>query len=144
MALFRSRQRERSIYFPWERKGLLRSLQLPRRRATAWMGLVVIALFLYWSHGLAHSKKMIRITRAALARTRTAVDIYRSDHDGSCPPTLAQLTPSGNRAFYLPAIPTDGWQRPLRYRCPSEVPTRAYDLLSDGPDGEPYGLDRIE
>jgi general secretion pathway protein G len=38
----------------------------------------------------------------------------------------------------------DAWGRPFRLVCPSRREGVAYDLSSDGPDGEPGGLDRIE
>jgi general secretion pathway protein G len=39
--------------------------------------------------------------------------------------------------------PRDAWERPLRIQCPGRDRAR-YDLFSDGPDGLPGGLDRIE
>jgi general secretion pathway protein G len=42
------------------------------------------------------------------------------------------------------STPSDAWGRPLRLICPSGRPGYEYELMSDGPDGEPGGLDRIE
>lgn len=87
---------------------------------------------------------MARITRASIERTREAVDAFRADHGGRCPRDLAELTAPADHAAYLSAAPVDAWKRPLRFACPGREPSRPYDLLSDGPDGEPYGLDRLE
>ena len=73
-----------------------------------------------------------------------AVDAYRADHAGQCPRDLSQLTAPEDHAAYLASVPVDAWGRQLRFACPSRDENRPYDLLSDGPDGEPYGLDRIE
>lgn len=145
MALFgRRKRRERTVYFPWERKGILGALQLPRRRARAW-GLVLLgALTLFWIYKRDERARMSRITRAAVERARAAVDAYRADHGGRCPRDLQELTAPGDRPAYLATVPVDAWKRPLRFACPGRDAARPYDLLSDGPDGEPYGLDRIE
>ncbi len=145
MPLFgRRRRRERTVYFPWERRGVLGALQLPRRRATAWLlAACAILLFTFVRDRDARAKD-VRVTRAALDRTRAAIDAYRGDHGGRCPRDLVELTAPGDRPAYLSAVPVDAWGRALRFQCPSREPSRAYDLLSDGPDGEPWGLDRIE
>ncbi len=145
MALFSRRRRERTIYFPWEKRGVSRALSLPGRRLR-WMILgSVIALLVGWIVFRDLRRRDLRVTREAIEQARTAVDTFRADHDGKCPRDLAELTTSeGERRPYLASMPVDAWRRPLRYACPSRQPARAYDLLSDGPDGEPYGLDRIE
>ena len=144
MALFAKKRRERTIYFPWEKRGIARALSLPRRRATVWLLAISAVLLLGWIVVRDRHRRMERITRAALTRTKTALDAFRADHGGRCPRDLGELTAPGDRPAYLASIPLDAWQRPLRFACPSREPTRAYDLLSDGPDGEAYGLDRIE
>jgi general secretion pathway protein G len=82
----------------------------------------------------------VRQTRAVLDSTRPAVDAYLADHDGGCPPDLGAV------AQYAPfdGEPLDAWGRPLRLVCPARREGFAYELMSDGPDGEPGGLDRIE
>ena len=58
----------------------------------------------------------------------------------SVPKQLEELETTG----YLNDLPDDAWGRPLRFLCPSRREGIAYDLSSDGPDGEPGGLDRIQ
>lgn len=144
MALFGSnRRRERSVYFPWERRGVLGALSLPRRRMTAVLFAVLFVMFLSFVNGRAKSARDVRVTRSSLEHTRDAIDSFRADH-GRCPRDLVELTAPGDRPAYLASVPMDAWKRPLRYRCPARDATRAYDLVSDGPDGEPWGLDRVE
>jgi general secretion pathway protein G len=81
-----------------------------------------------------------RATRAALLVVRRAVDAYRADHEGKCPKQLEEL----ETTRYLADLPDDAWGRPLRLVCPGRREGAAYELSSDGPDGEPGGLDRIE
>lgn len=147
MALFsssRRRRRERTVYFPWERRGVLGALDLPRRRAGGWVLAVLCVLGFVWLRNHDHARKMTRITRASLDRASTAVDAYRADHNGRCPRDLVELTAPSDHAAYLSSVPTDAWRRPLRFSCPARDPLYPYDLSSDGPDGLPYGLDRIE
>ena len=144
MPLFGKRRRERTIYFPWEKRGVLRALQLPRRRATMWLLLVLSVVLVFWIVSRDRRHRLVRVTRATISHTRDALDAYRADHGGRCPRDLAELTAPADRPAYLGSVPLDAWQRPLRFVCPSGQPSRDYDLLSDGPDGEPYGLDRVE
>lgn len=148
MALLgRRKRRERTVYFPWERRGVLGVLQLPRRRARAWALFALAALLVFWIYTRERRARETRITRSSIERARVAVDAYRADHGGRCPRDLAELTAPGDRPAYFAGVPVDAWKRPLRYACPSlrsSDPGRPYDLLSDGPDGEPYGTDRIE
>ena len=144
MAIFGKKRRERTIYFPWERRGIGRALQLPRRRATVWLLLAATLGFFVWIHLRNTQQRNVRVTRATLERTRSALDAYRADHGGRCPKDLSELAAPGDHPAYLSSLPVDAWRRPLRFSCPSRQPTRPYDLVSDGADGEPYGLDRIE
>jgi general secretion pathway protein G len=82
----------------------------------------------------------VRQTRATLLGVRQAVDAYVADHDGGCPPTLGAV--AEHRGFK--ETPRDAWGRPLRLVCPAKREGAAYELMSDGPDGKPGGLDRIE
>ena len=81
----------------------------------------------------------IRRTRATILNVRSTVDSFMSDHDGGCPPTLNGLGNYGN----FEVAPRDAWGKELRLECPGSERSR-YDLSSDGPDGRPGGLDRIE
>jgi len=129
----------RGIYLPWERRGpLTRRLGLARLRPFVFGALALSAIVLLGVRERQRTGE--RATRAALLVVRRAVDAYRADHEGKCPKQLEELETAG----YLPDLPEDAWGRPLRLVCPSRREGVAYDLSSDGPDGEPGGLDRIE
>jgi len=135
----RRRAADRRIFFPWEgRRGLLRALRLQRVRPFLWGALAVGFLLLV---GMRERRASgLRQTRAALAQTRQAVDAYLADHDGGCPADLGELTRYGTGE----KLPRDAWGKPLRLVCPARAEGASYELMSDGPDGEPGGLDRIE
>ncbi len=144
MALSRRKRRERTVYFPWERRGVLGALDLRGRRAGAWTFAALCVLGLAWIRGNDRAQRMARITRASLEHAREAIDAYRADHGGRCPRDLLELTAPPDHAAYLSNLPMDAFRRPLRFECPARSPARPYELSSDGPDGLPYGLDRIE
>jgi len=133
------RRRKSSIVLPWERRGgLLRRLGLSRMRPFLLSLLVVALLVLIGARD--RQKTGERATRAALLVVRQGLDAYRADHEGRCPSQLDELVTKG----YLAELPSDAWGRPLRLTCPGRKDPSGYDLSSDGPDGEPGGLDRIE
>ena len=144
MSIFGRRRRERTLFFPWERRGLARAFTMPGRRATAWMVVAAAVALLAWFVDRDRAARSLRVTRAAIDHARGAIDLYRADHAGRCPRDLDELVAPGDKPAYLTTTPIDAWKRPLRFACPSRDPNRAYDLASDGPDGEPSGLDRIE
>ncbi len=82
----------------------------------------------------------IRSTRATLSVVHGAIALYRADNERRCPGSLEELKREG----YLAIDPVDAWGRPLRLTCPGRKDPEGYDLLSDGPDGEIGGLDRVE
>src|SRR5262245_51831205 len=127
------------IYLPWERRGgFTRRLGLARLRPFVF-GAVVLSMVVML--GMRERQRTgERSTRAALLVVRRAVDSYRAEHEGKCAKQLEEL----ETAHYLPSVPDDAWGRPLRLVCPGRREGAAYDLSSDGPDGEPGGLDRIE
>jgi len=129
----------RNIFLPWERRvGILRRLGLSRLRPFL---LVVAVLAVIVVIGVRERQKTgERATRAAIVVVRRGIDAYRAEHDGKCPRQLEEL----ETLRYLTSVPDDAWGRPLRLMCPSRREGVAYDLSSDGPDGEPGGLDRIE
>jgi general secretion pathway protein G len=135
----RRRQREQTIWFPWERGGgLLRRTGLSRARPFA--AALAMALFVLLLGARERRRTGIRATRATLAEVHSAVDAYRADHARRCPPALTVLKTEG----YLPTEAIDAWGRPLRLTCPGRKDPDGYDLMSDGPDGEMGGLDRVE
>lgn len=130
---------EERIFFPWEhRGGLLRWLGLGRLRkfvfAIAVLGFVALVA------KRERERAGIRRTEATLLDVRRALDGYLADHDGACPSSLSALSEGGT----LKIDWRDAWGRPLRLICPATQLGLAYELMSDGPDGEPGGLDRIE
>jgi general secretion pathway protein G len=147
MALLSSRarrRRERTIFLPWERRRLVGALRLPRRRLRALF--IVVALYLAYTSLRAADRRArdVRVTRNTLALVSRAIDAYRADHGGQCPSDLDALARAGEHNAYLRSVPTDAWKRPLRLSCPGLDPSRPYEVVSDGPDGLPYGLDRIQ
>jgi general secretion pathway protein G len=135
----RRRQREQTIFFPWERGGSLwRTRGISRAKpfaAAAALGFLLLLL------GVRERRLVgIRSTRARLAVVAAAVDAYRADHDKKCPQELSVLRAEG----YLSMDPIDAWGRPLRLICPGRRDPQRYDLMSDGPDGQMGGLDRVE
>ena len=133
------RRRESKVFFPWERRrGLFGVLGRARVRLVL---AVVAALFLvFWMRAREERAAGVRATRATLTTTYRAVATYRADHSGACPRELGELVTGG----YTQETPVDAWGRPLRLACPGRRDPKGFDLVSDGPDGEPYGLDRVE
>jgi general secretion pathway protein G len=135
----RRRQREQTIFFPWERGGgILRGRGLARAKMV--FTALAMALVLGILGARERRKTGIRSTEATISVVRTAIDGYRADHERKCPPSLDVL----KTERYLGIDPTDAWGRPLRLFCPGRKDPEGYDLTSDGPDGEVDGLDRVE
>jgi general secretion pathway protein G len=135
----RRRQREQTIFFPWERGGgLLRRTGISRARPfAAAVGMMLLLLLL----GARERRKVgVRATRATLSVVHAAIDAYRADHERRCPGALLALKTDG----YLAIDPVDAWGRPLRLTCPGRKDPDGYDLMSDGPDGEMGSLNRVE
>ena len=82
----------------------------------------------------------IRSTRATISLVASAVDAYRADHERKCPATLEGLKVDN----YLAVDPLDAWGRQIRLVCPGRRDPQGYELMSDGPDREMGGLDRVE
>lgn len=139
MGMMRRRRGEERIFFPWEsRGGFRRWLGLSRVRSVL-VGLSVVG-FIVLIGARERRRAGIRQTRATLLDVREAVDAYIADHDGGCPPSLAAVEQYGN----FRSLPRDAWGDSLRLICPARHPDAEYELMSDGPDGKPGGLDRIQ
>jgi general secretion pathway protein G len=136
MAGIRSEPR---VFFPWEKRRGVRSLLGPGRARRAVLGVAMLGVFLML-RGREKRAGDVRATRAAITSTLAAVGAWRADHDRACPRTLAELVSEG----YLLEVPRDAWGRTLRVTCPGRKDPRGFDVSSDGPDGEPGGLDRVE
>ena len=139
MAGARRFQSERRIRFPWERRGGLGRLLMLGR-----VGPVLGVLGVLGTIGILGVRERhragVRQTRATMIGVRRAIDAYRADHDGGCPAGLDKLSTYGN----FKDAPSDAWGHALRFVCPARREGDAYQLSSDGPDGEPGGLDRVE
>jgi general secretion pathway protein G len=137
--MVRRRIESRRVFFPWEkRRGALGLLGRARTRLIlgAGLALVLVGLLRHREEKLAS----IRATRANIDLTDWSVLSYRADHAGTCPRELGELVAGG----YLRDLPIDAWGRPLRLTCPGLRDPRGFDVYSDGPDGLPGGLDRVE
>jgi len=135
----RRRQREQTIFFPWERGGgFLRGRGMARAKLIGLtLGMATLLLLL----GARERRKTgVRSTMATIGVVRMALDAYRADHEKKCPPSLDALKTEG----YLGIDPLDAWGSPLRLVCPGQKDPEGYDLTSDGPDKEIGGLDRVE
>lgn len=135
----RRRQREQTIFFPWERGGG-GFWRRPGSRARPVMAAVAMILLLLVLGARERRLVGIRSTQATLGVVHAAVGAYRADHQRNCPPSLQALKAEG----YLGVDPIDAWGRPLRLTCPGRKDPAGYELMSDGPDREMGGLDRVE
>jgi general secretion pathway protein G len=127
------------VFFPWERRrGFLGALGRTRVRWVL-VGVIVIAFAWIVRRREEHSAA-VRATRAAIDTGYHAMMAYRADHAGACPRDWHEMV-AGN---YLRDIPLDAWGHPLRITCPGRRDARGFDLESDGPDGQPGGLDRVQ
>ena len=135
----RRRGGEQTIFFPWERGGSFWGWRGITRARPFVAGAAMVVLLLVLG---ARERRLvgIRSTRATLAVVHAAVDAYRADHERKCPASLEGLAKDG----YLGVAPVDAWGRPLRLICPGRLDAQGYELMSDGPDGEIGGLDRVE
>jgi general secretion pathway protein G len=127
------------VFFPWERRAsALGLVGRARTRGFAIAVLAVLALVLVWRRERRASE--VRATRAVVHDARRAVLAWRADHDGGCPAALDELARGG----YVRHPQRDAWGHPLRLECPDRGDPKSFRILSDGPDGVPGGLDRVE
>lgn len=134
-----ARRGEYKVFFPWERRrGALGALGRARVKLVL---LVILALVLIvWVRGREERAAGVRATRARITTAQRAVAAYRADHAGACPRELGELVSGG----YARDVPVDAWGRPLRLTCPGRRDPQGFEVTSDGPDGVPGGLDRVE
>jgi general secretion pathway protein G len=133
------RRPDSRVFFPWERKRATFGLLGPTRARMGFI-FVVAAASIFFLHKRESHLASVRATRAAISTAERAVASYRADHNGSCPRELADLVTGG----YMRDGPTDAWGRPLRLTCPGRRDPKGFDVWSDGPDGLPGGVDRVE
>ncbi len=128
-----------TVFFPWERKkGLFGALG--RARARIVLAVLVVFGLIVVVRKREESAAAVRATRASITTASRAIAAYRAEHGGVCPRELGELVASG----YAYDVPVDAWGRPVRFVCPGRRDTKGFDLWSDGPDGVPGGLDRVE
>jgi general secretion pathway protein G len=130
---------EPKVFFPWERRrglGFLLRRGGARRSLTLAVALGAFALL----RGVEVRASEVRATRAAIGSMTDAIAAFRADHDRACPSSPGELVAAG----YLRELPRDAWGRPLRVACPGRRDPRGFDVVSDGPDDQPGGLDRVE
>ncbi len=130
---------EPKVFFPWEKRRGVRSIFGRAGARHALLTAALVGIFLVLRQRELHAGD-VRATRATIGETMRAVSAWRADHDGACPGALADLVSGG----YLRQTPLDAWGHPLRVICPGRRDRRGFDVSSDGPDGEPGGLDRVE
>ena len=92
--------------------------------------------------------------KAQIGSFKTAVELYRVDHEGECPRRLRDLIyrPAdeigstrwkGPYLQDLTSMPPDPWGHPFRYQVPGPDGA-AYEIRSLGKDGYPGGADEAE
>ena len=109
------------------------------RARQAIAAVVLLGAFLLLRRHEVHAAE-VRATRAEITSATLAVAAWRADHDRACPGSLGEIVSGG----YLRRLPRDAWGAPLRVRCPGRHDPAGFDISSDGPDGEPGGLDRVQ
>jgi general secretion pathway protein G len=130
---------EPKVFFPWERR---RGLGSVLRRGGARRAIAIVAALSAFAllRAVEVRASDVRATRAAITTLTEAVAAWRADHDRACPNSPAELVAQG----YLRELPRDAWGRPLRVSCPGRRDPHGFDVASDGADGQPGGLDRVE
>jgi general secretion pathway protein G len=137
--MLRRSPESRRVFFPWEKKrGALGVLGRARTRLIVLAALVVLSALALRRRE--EKLASIRATRASIDVADRSVASYRADHGGACPRDLGELVAGG----YARDLAVDAWGHPLRLACPGLREPRGFDVYSDGPDGLPGGLDRVE
>jgi general secretion pathway protein G len=133
------RRAEPRVFFPWEkRRGIFGAIG--RARVRLLICVASIAVFVMAIRRREENAAAVRATRASLTTAWHGVLSYRADHGGACPKGTGELVAGG----YVRDTPIDAWGHPLRLVCPGRKDPLGFDLSSDGPDGVPGGLDRVE
>ena len=129
----------RKVFFPWERRrGLWGAIG--RARARFVIGAVLLVALVIVIRRREEHAAAVRATRATIDTAFHAMLQYRADHAGGCPRGWNEVVAQN----YLRDVPLDAWGREIRLTCPGRRDKAGFDLESDGPDGLPGGLDRVE
>ncbi len=134
-----ARARTSNVFFPWERRRGLFGLA-SRARVKLVVLVTLVLAFVIWIRGREANAANVRSTRATITSASNAIASYRADHGGKCPPSFDDVVHGG----YARDMPIDAWGHPLRLTCPGRRDPAGFDLESDGPDGVPGGLDRLD
>lgn len=130
---------EGRIFFPWEaRGGLSRWFVLGRLRSI--MVVIAVVVVVVGITMRQRRESGLRQTRSTLLDAHRVVNAWMADHDGGCPASLDEAASYGKRGTNL----KDAWGHPLRLICPARREGQPYELKSDGSDGIPGGLDRVD
>jgi hypothetical protein len=130
---------ESRIFFPWESHGgVSRWVGLGRLRPILVFVVSLAAVVLIAARERRQSET--RQTRAALRETERAVQAFMAEHDGGCPTGPQDIASHMKHQ----SLRLDAWGQPPRVICPSREVGIGFDVVSDGPDKIPGGLDRIE
>lgn len=130
---------ERRIFFPWEGRGTIRQF-LVLGRVGPVLVLSLFVTFVFWVSERERHAAGVRVTMVALQELKAPVERYLLENEGKCPPTLDAVVEYAT----FDEVPRDGWGRSVRLVCPSDRDEVDFVLMSDGPDGRPGGLDRVE
>lgn len=138
------RGREPTVFLPWETK----SPWAPRFALRRVRTVVLLALALGLCVVLVRVdrwRRAVFVTRVAVDEAQRALEAWRSDHEGRCPGDWsALLLPSEGREPYLAHLPRDGWENPLRLRCPGRKNPHSADVASPGPTGRFESLEQSD
>ena len=135
----RRRATDVRIFFPWESHGGVRR----------WIGLgrlrpiIILAVLLIGVLGIAGRERRhagTRQTRALLQEMGRAVESYMAEHDGGCPSSTQDVAVHMKHQL----VKRDAWGELPKVICPSRQTGVGFEVVSDGPDRIPGGLDRVE
>ncbi len=135
----RRRLTDTRIFFPWESHGgVPRFIGLGRLRPIATFAVLLTVVLVV--AGRERRRSGIRQTQAMLQQTELAVEAFRSEHDGGCPANPQDVATHMKGQ----ALKPDAWGQLPRIVCPSRREGTGFEVISDGPDRVPSGLDRVE
>ncbi len=134
-----AKERRRTIELPWEGRGP-RFGAFGRGGFVRILGAALVVAFVFFVLAREERVAGVRATRGRIASVHAQLANFRADHPGMCPQNWTTLVSTG----YLRGVPVDAWGRALRLRCPGRTDPAGMDVVSDGPDGELGGLDRVE
>jgi|WetSurMetagenome_2_1015567.scaffolds.fasta_scaffold364434_1 type II secretion system protein G len=83
----------------------------------------------------------VKNTQILIAQYYQAIIEWKTRNtQADCPPTLDELFAQK----FVNAKPVDTWGQPLIYRCPGQMGSEGFDLLSKGPDRQEGTADDVK